>query len=126
MNEENEEDNVRERIEEAEEWLDINGLYRLAEVLDDNRAKSAEIERLLLVNETLRNLNVDELANVFMGWKLPDDFAPDCGISFKKVHAYIPASGPQVFNPIGTNLFTLQQAKQMFDYVIAKSIKNKL
>jgi len=44
----------------------------------------------------------------FLGWKLPDDFSPDGGISFKK--------GP--FDTIGTNLFTAQQAQEMFEYVL--------
>ena len=27
--------------------------------------------------------NIDEMVNRFLGWKLPKDFAPDGGISFK-------------------------------------------
>jgi len=44
----------------------------------------------------------------FLGWKLPDDFNPDGGISFKK----------GLSDTIGTNLFTAQQAQEMFEYVL--------
>jgi len=44
----------------------------------------------------------------FLCWKLPEDFNPDGGISFKK----------RQFDTIGTNLFTAQQAKEMFEYAL--------
>jgi len=50
--------------------------------------------------------------NRFLGWKLPDDFSPDGGISFKKGQ----------FDTIGTNLFTAQQAQEMFEYVLDTNI----
>ena len=30
------------------------------------------------------NTTIDRLVNKFLGWKLPNDFQPDCGISFDK------------------------------------------
>lgn len=42
----------------------------------------------------------------FLCWKLPEDFAPDGGISFDR-------SGHK-YEPVGTNLLTAEQAKQMF------------
>lgn len=57
---------------------------------------------------------IDEMVNRFLGWKLPSDFSPDCGIKFDK-HPMSP-----IFNyePTGTNLFNSEQARQMFAYVL--------
>ena len=57
------------------------------------------------------NKTIDELVNKFLGWKLPKDFAPDGGIVFDKHQNHH-------FTPIGTNLFTADQAKQMFEYLL--------
>lgn len=49
---------------------------------------------------------VNKMLDRFLCWKLPEDFAPDCGISFDcSNHKY---------EPVGTNLFTATQAKAMF------------
>ena len=48
----------------------------------------------------------------FLGWKLPDHFSPDAGISFK------PPTNPEWW-PIGTNLLSADQAKAMFDYCLS-------
>lgn len=50
----------------------------------------------------------------FLGWKLPQDFAPDCGISFA------PLGHPNGW-PTGTNLFTAVQARQMLEYMLSAS-----
>ena len=44
----------------------------------------------------------------FLGWKLPKDFAPDGGISFKE----------SAWWPSGTNLLHAGQAKEMLEYVV--------
>ena len=58
-------------------------------------------------------IDVNKMVDRFLGWKLPDDFSPDCGISFKKE-----VSWPNHVYPIGTNLFNATQAKAMFEYCI--------
>lgn len=66
-----------------------------------------------------RNSDVSEMVNRFLCWKLPKDFAPDCGISFKCESDYDhPEYGRTKFEPTGTNLFTAQQAKAMFEHVL--------
>jgi hypothetical protein len=55
---------------------------------------------------------VTEMVNRFLGWPLPKTFGPDCGISFK------PLAHPNAW-PIGTNLFTADEARAMFEYVLA-------
>lgn len=48
----------------------------------------------------------------FLGWKLPQDFAPDAGISF------MPSTHPLGW-PVGTNLLSADQAKAMFEHALA-------
>lgn len=44
----------------------------------------------------------------FLGWKLPEDFSPDAGISVKKTfNDHLPT--PTKHNPSGTNLFDATQ-----------------
>lgn len=59
-----------------------------------------------------------QMVNAFLGWKLPKDFAPDAGISFKPTKPY---EGDELGNswwPIGTNLLTADQARQMLTEVV--------
>lgn len=56
--------------------------------------------------------NIQECVNRFLGWRLPKDFAPDCGIEFDENRYQ-----NHKCEPIGTNLFTADQAKAMFEYV---------
>lgn len=60
--------------------------------------------------------DINEMVNRFLGWKLPKDFFPDCGISFD-------GRGPDARGydrgwPTGTNLFHAGQAKEMFQYCL--------
>ncbi|UEP31575.1 hypothetical protein [Burkholderia sp. B21-007] len=55
--------------------------------------------------------DISAMVDRFLGWKLPHDFSPDCGISFT------PPSNPH-WGPIGTNLLNADQARQMFEYVV--------
>lgn len=50
----------------------------------------------------------------FLGWKLPQDFGPDCGISFTPFHP----NGTARFEPVGTNLLTADQALEMFKHCV--------
>lgn len=53
----------------------------------------------------------------FLGWKLPSNFSPDAGISFKpdyNEHTAYPAK----HEPSGTNLFDATQAEAMVRYMI--------
>lgn len=56
-------------------------------------------------------VDLTHMVNRFLGWKLPMDFAPDCGISIDTEIA-----GRNGW-PSGTNLLNAEQAKQMFEYV---------
>ena len=73
--------------------------------------------------------DVDQMVNRFLGWKLPKDFAPDCGIEFHRIgKPNQPHYGRLAYEPVGTNLFTADQAKAMFEYCLqglAKPVKQK-
>ena len=59
---------------------------------------------------------IKQMVDRFLGWKLPDDFNPDGGISFKKKYN----EGTKYegsYNPTGTNLFTATQAELMIRYI---------
>jgi hypothetical protein len=51
---------------------------------------------------------VQHMVDRFLGWRLPSDFAPDCGISFKQLPNH---------STIGTNLFDATQAAAMVRYM---------
>jgi len=59
--------------------------------------------------------NIKHAVDKFLAWPLPKDFSPDGGISFKKepdARGYAPAW------PVGTNLFTADQAQQMIEHIL--------
>jgi hypothetical protein len=60
---------------------------------------------------------ISQIVDRFLGWKLPEDFNPDGGISFKREYNK-GTPYPAIHEPTGTNLFTATQAKAMFEYVL--------
>lgn len=54
----------------------------------------------------------------FLTWRLPEDFNPDCGISYIKPNH--PAYQDGTMGPVGTNLFNYTQADAMVRHMIAK------
>lgn len=59
---------------------------------------------------------VQTMVNRFLGWKLPANFGPDAGISFKP---YMPQQTPDSHLwPVGTNLLTADQARAMFEHAL--------
>lgn len=61
----------------------------------------------------------DAMVSRFLGWKLPKDFSPDCGIAFKAVYNETSSFGPSTHEPVGTNLFSAEQARAMLEHVLA-------
>lgn len=67
---------------------------------------------------------IDRMVDRFLCWELPKDFAPDCGISFD-------GRQDDEWNknkpwPVGTNLLTAEQARQMFQHVTAEEFAEGL
>ena len=60
---------------------------------------------------------IKHMVNRFLGWKLPENFRPDAGISFK---ATFNDGTPYEMkhNPSGTNLFDAAQAEEMVRFMI--------
>jgi hypothetical protein len=60
--------------------------------------------------------DIKEMVNRFLGWRLPQDFHPDCGISFdgRKDDEW----NKNKTWPIGTNLLTADQARAMFEHCL--------
>ncbi len=65
---------------------------------------------------------IEEVTNRFLCWKLPEDFSPDGGISFQKVHSENSSWGPIRYEPVGTNLFTASQTKEMLRQILGDSL----
>lgn len=64
---------------------------------------------------------IKRMVDRFLGWRLPDDFQPDAGISFKPT--YTGWQGKEVnHDPVGTNLFTATQAEAMVRYILSDEI----
>lgn len=63
----------------------------------------------------MKDEQIQEMVSKFLGWKLPDNFTPDCGISFSPYHRGINGLVPN--RPSGTNLFDANQAEAMIRYI---------
>lgn len=66
------------------------------------------------MNET----QIKHMAEQFLRWKLPADFNPDGGVSFKADFNEHTAH-PMKHEPSGTNLLNYTQAKAMVENMIA-------
>lgn len=69
---------------------------------------------ILLLSTHQAQPDVAEMVNKFLGWKLPKDFCPDAGISFKPSKSYEGDEYGNSWWPTGTNLLSADQARQMF------------
>ena len=60
---------------------------------------------------------VKHMTNRFLGWRLPPTFNPDGGITFA-THYNTWMDNPPENEPIGTNLFTADEAEAMVRYML--------
>jgi len=60
------------------------------------------------------------MVDAFLSWRLPEDFSPDAGISFTRDYNQN-TPYPRQHEPIGTNLFSADQAREMLEYVMRES-----
>ncbi len=65
----------------------------------------------------MTDAQIKHMVNRFLGWRLPDNFHPDAGISFQPLFNQDTA-WPGKHEPVGTNLFTADQAEAMIRYMI--------
>lgn len=57
----------------------------------------------------------NEMVDRFLKWRLPEDFRPDGGVSF------VQPNHPHSW-PVGTNLLTATQAREMLEHVLGISV----
>jgi len=88
------------------------------ELLDDLRGV------LTVAPEMRLTPNVKAMVDRFLGWPLPKDFYPDCGISFDGRKDDEWSKGKTW--PTGTNLLHAGQAKAMFEYVLAAPVAQEV
>lgn len=60
---------------------------------------------------------IKHMVERFLGWKLPENFCPDGGISFKKM-SNENTPWPRKNEPVGTNLLDYTQAEAMVRYMV--------
>lgn len=66
----------------------------------------------------LTEAQIKYMVDRFLGWRLPENFQPDAGISFKPTfNDHMPK--PMRHEPSGTNLFDATQANAMVRYMVA-------
>lgn len=61
---------------------------------------------------------IKHMVDRFLGWKLPSDFTPDCGIEFDANAAVKRNPRNSRYEPSGTNLFDAAQADAMIRYMV--------
>lgn len=57
---------------------------------------------------------INDMVNRFLRWRLPEDFMPDGGISFKRLGDHFPM-------PTGTNILNYDQAKELVLFMVGKT-----
>jgi PRTRC genetic system protein C len=62
---------------------------------------------------------ISAAVNRFLGWRLPESFAPDNGITFDRERL---GAWPGAW-PTGTNLFTAEQARAMFEHCFPNLVR---
>lgn len=65
----------------------------------------------------MTDAQIKQMVDRFLQWKLPADFAPDAGISFKAEFNEHTAH-PMRHEPVGTNLFNAAQAEAMVRHML--------
>lgn len=69
----------------------------------------------------MNDAQIKHMVDRFLWWKLPPDFSPDAGISFRPEFnvEYMAAQGkpPMRHEPVGTNLFSAAQADAMIRHM---------
>lgn len=60
---------------------------------------------------------IKHMVSRFLGWKLPENFRPDGGVSFERDYNQN-TPWPAKHEPSGTNLFDATQAKAMVKHML--------
>jgi hypothetical protein len=81
-----------------------------------DRGQAAALAHDILRHYRAPTPDVKAAVDRFLGWKLPETFSPDCGISFdgRKDDEW----NKNKCWPVGTNLFNAEEARAMFEHVL--------
>ncbi len=60
----------------------------------------------------MKDEQIKQIVDRFLQWRLPEDFNPDCGIAFNR------QIGSHTYIPVGTNLFSAEQAENMVRFML--------
>lgn len=83
-------------------------------------ARTAElIKNTIKEAMIMKKAQVDAMVNKFLAWKLPEHFHPDAGISFTPTKPYTGDEYGNSWWPVGTNLFTADQAREMILHILS-------
>jgi hypothetical protein len=87
--------------------------------IDILRARVAELEPMDdSAPLPMTDAQIKHMVDRFLGWKLPADFNPDCGIHFDDEAAKNLNPINSRYEPSGTNVFDAQQATAMVRFMI--------
>lgn len=64
------------------------------------------------------DIQIKHMVERFLGWKLPENFNPDGGISFQRTFNEHSPFGPMKHEPTGTNVFDYLQATAMVRHMV--------
>jgi len=106
--------------------LDKDGKPQESQTFDDfqlevTRAKLQPVGTKLYAGPAVQV--TDEMVQRFLGWRLPDTFAPDCYVSFDREG--IKKMGDGSHWPTGTNLLNDPEARAMLEHVLEAALTPK-
>lgn len=67
---------------------------------------------------TFTDAQIKHMVDRFLGWRLPENFNPDCGIHFDADEAVKLNPINVRYEPVGTNLFDYTQAEAMVRHMV--------
>lgn len=73
-----------------------------------------------LEHPTMNEQQINDMVSRFLAWRLPENFSPDGGISFAPTFNTL-GGGTARAEPVGTNLFSFDQAKQMVLHMLGEA-----
>lgn len=109
-------DDRKALVEKLTKWLAVAKDRRGWE-LPMSRADVETVLALIQPAAAAQGDAVAHMVNRFLSWRLPENFHPDAGISFKAAYNE-QTPWPAKHEPVGTNLFSAEQAEAMVRHML--------
>jgi hypothetical protein len=102
------------------DWSDGKSADDFKVMLDEHEAALMSEKPAPAQSPAVTNDQIKYMADRFLGWKLPENFNPDGGISFERLKNphHHPEASPFYPMPVGTNLLDAEQATAMVRHMI--------